>query len=107
METSGPAMPSEIYQFMHAYIEGFLKRDDSEGVFDCLFEYESDKAKSWPTKAEADARCAFLETLEIGIVLLDGGKHICKGFKSEQRANGEFVISCEIPPTSQQARPLV
>jgi hypothetical protein len=85
------------------YIQGWRRREKPEWHVCDFFFCSADKAGTWHTQAEADTECAFLETLDIEIALREGGKFICRGFQSEPRPNGEFVISCKIPPVSLQA----
>jgi hypothetical protein len=79
------------------------RKKPEECIGDFLFCSDPKKAKSWVTQAEADMDCAFLENRRIEISLRDGSKHICKGFRTEQRSQCEFVIACDIPPISEQA----
>jgi hypothetical protein len=98
-------MNTQVLPLRKAYVDGCCRREKpEEHVVDFLFGSNPDKAEPWLTKADADMQCAFLMTREIEILLRNGGKHICKGFKSEQRASGEFVVSCEIPPVEYQLR---
>jgi hypothetical protein len=84
------------------YVAGFVKDEKGSGTSECLFTYDLAKATRWFTKAQADADCAYLETLEISILLRSGRPHICKGFRSEKQADGQFVITCNVPPVSEQ-----
>jgi hypothetical protein len=96
-------MNAQAQPLCKAYIAGWSRREEPEKhICDFFFGSKPDKAAPWPNNTEADLECAFLETLAITIRLRNGRRYICKGFKSEKRANGEFVISCEIPPVSDQ-----
>jgi hypothetical protein len=98
-------MNTQAQLLCKAYVRGWRRREEPEQyICDYSFTGDLDDAEPWPTKAEADTHCAFLATREIEILLRNGGKYICKGFKSEQRASGEFVVSCEIPPVDHQLR---
>lgn len=88
-----------------AYLDSCRKRKKPEqNVADFFFGSKPEKAASWLNPMEADIECAYLETLNIRISLRNGTSHICRGFRSEQRADGEFVLTCEIPPVEYQLR---
>lgn len=87
-----------------AYLSGWQQREKpQQDIADFFFTSNIASALSWQTKSEADLNCAFLIGREIEIRLRTGGQHICRAFKSDKRADGEFIITCDIPPVSEQA----
>ncbi len=104
-KTKGRFGGTEAMELCRAYLHGWKKREKPEEyICDFFFTSDIQKAAYWPTKAEADVECAFLDSRSIWIDLQNGGQHICRAFESEELANGQFAIKCNIPPVAIQAR---
>ena len=90
-------------ELVKAYIYDSKRREKPEqAIVDFGFTSVAQKAETWPTKLDADSECAVLEAHPIEIPLQDGGKYVCKGFRSES-IGGVFAITCKVPPPSLQA----
>ena len=81
------------------YVIGYSSRKepDESGIVDVGFDYRPEKGMVVKTRHAAEMECAFLDGLRIAIPSAHGGKHICQGFKLEEREPDEFVIFCEAP----------
>jgi hypothetical protein len=84
---------------LKGYITGWKEREKPEEhhIVDLGFDHRPEKAACWPTREQAENDCAIFDHWQIVIPSADGGTHICKGFKVEKRAPGEFVVFCEAP----------
>jgi hypothetical protein len=71
--------------------DGFSTRIDVE------FSSKKEAAYSWQTEQEARDEANILERRDIAITTAEGQRHVCKGYRVEERAPGEFIIWCEAP----------
>ena len=91
---------------MHkAYVTRWKRREKpEEHIVDYWFDSRSENAMYWETREQADIDCGLLNHLQIVIPSSEGGTHICKDFKVEQRVSGEFVVFCEAPFIPKDSR---
>jgi hypothetical protein len=61
------------------------------------FTSKRESACYWQTKQEAENEAGMLEYHDIEITNEEGQRHICKGYKVEERAPGEYIISLDAP----------
>jgi len=71
--------------------DGFSTRTDVD------FSSKKEAAYSWQTEQEARDEANILEHRDIAITTAEGHRHVCKGYRVEERAPGEFIIWCEAP----------
>lgn len=85
---------------MRGYVKGYENIKDENAPFgfrwDVWFGTKED-GMTWKTREEAERACGWFENRAIKLRLVDGGTHICKGFKVEERKPGQFVIYCDAP----------
>ena len=84
---------------MKGYLSRWNKREQPEQshIMDYWFDPRIENAAHWRTKQEAEVDRVLFENLPITIPSSQGGFHVLKGFKVEERALGEYVIFCEGP----------
>jgi hypothetical protein len=100
-------MSQEMVSVFKAYITGWEELGKLEeerqnvdvGSYPILVEFHPDleRAASFYTREEAEEKCLTLGRFSVKIRSVEGETHICKGFKVEERAPGEFVVFCEAP----------
>lgn len=93
---------------MKGYVQRWEWRKTSEddgNMLDYWFTANSEEAAVWKTKEEADLDCTLFDRRAIEIPSSVGGKHICRGFRSEERKPGEFVVFCDAPFIPQGPSP--
>src|ERR1041384_6646201 len=64
---------------------------------DVDFTGKRESAVSWDTKQEAENEAGMLEYHDIAITNEAGKRYVCKGYKVEERAPGEYIISLDAP----------
>jgi len=85
---------------MKGYVSGISIRkgpDEFSKFIDVDFTGKRESACSWKTKQEAENEAGMLEYHNIAITNEVGQRHICKGYKVEERAPGEYIISLDAP----------
>jgi hypothetical protein len=86
---------------LKGYIIGWRQRETlpekSYSTVDVGFDHRPEKGYRWKTRRLAEADCVMFDSLGIRVPSAEGGEHICNGFQTEERANGEFVVFCEGP----------
>ena len=75
---------------MQAYVH---TRDFAGRRWNVDFTANREAAHSWSRKREAEIEAATLEQQPIKIKKADGQDHVCTGYKVEERAPGEFILS--------------
>lgn len=82
-----------------AYIDSWKKRvkPEERDITDYTFDYRPERALHWDTRQDAENDCVLFNRWGIVIDLAGGGKHVCKSFKVEELASGEFAVFCEAP----------
>src|SRR5438270_13679980 len=63
---------------------------------DYWFNSKIENAAHWPTRQDAENDCVLFNR---GILIPsnEGGTHVCKGFKVEERTPVEYVVYCDAP----------
>jgi len=90
-----------------ANIETHQGTDEFTKFIDVDFTSKKESACSWSTRQAAAEDAAMLEHHNIAINTADGGRHVCKGYRVEERAPGEYIICLEAPfrlVTAQEER---
>lgn len=85
---------------MKGYVSGISIRkgaDEFSKFIDVDFTSKRESAVSWHTKQEAEHEAGMLEYHDIAITNEVGRRYICKGYKVEERAPGEYIISLDAP----------
>lgn len=85
---------------MKGYVSGISIRkgpDEFSKFIDVDFTGKRESAYHWQTKQEAENEAGMLEYHNIAITNEVGQRHICKGYKVEERAPGEYIISLDAP----------
>lgn len=83
---------------LKSYIARWKAREKPEAqIIDYWFDSNPENAACWETKEEAEGDCVIFDRQRIAIPSAEGGTHICRGFKVEQRAPKQFVVFCTIP----------
>ncbi|HET6844716.1 MAG TPA: hypothetical protein VFK06_23985 [Candidatus Angelobacter sp.] len=85
---------------MKGYVSNISTRkgqDEFTKFLDVAFTRKRESACSWQTKQEAEIEARMLEYHDIAITNEVGQRYICKGYKVEQRAPGEYIISLDAP----------
>jgi hypothetical protein len=78
---------------LKGYVADWKYRERPERhILDVGFDGHPENAASWKTKEEAEEQCVMLDSKGIEIRSSEGGTHICKGFRVEERRQGEFDI---------------
>jgi hypothetical protein len=77
-------------QDMQAYVHA---RDFAGGKWNVDFTANRKAAHSWSRKREAEIEAATLEQQPIKIKTADRKDNVCTGYKVEERAPGEFILS--------------
>ena len=85
------------------YVSRWKYRDKEKQphVMDVWFASQPANAAIWDSETEAQNDCVIFNYWHIVIPVATGGTHVCKDFKVEKRAGGEFVVFCEGPFTIQ------
>jgi hypothetical protein len=71
--------------------------DEFSKFLDVDFTSKRESACYWQTKQEAENEAGMLEYHDIAITNEAGQRYICKGYKVEERAPGEYIISLDAP----------
>lgn len=83
---------------LKAYITKWTEEPQERHIrVDVRFDSHQENAAYWPTREEAENECAVFDSLKIVIPSAEGGTHVCKGFKVEERTPDEFILFCEGP----------
>jgi hypothetical protein len=86
-----------------AFINRWKQRDKPEDdITDFWFTSNPESAACWETKEHAESECTLFDLFSIKIPTAEGGTYVCRGFRTEGRKSGEFVIFCEGPFVAQQ-----
>src|SRR4051794_15059626 len=85
-------------------MKGYVRRistrkgtDKFSKFLDVDFTNKREAACYWQTKQEAENEAGMLEYHDIAITNEAGQRYICKGYKVEERAPGEYIISLDAP----------
>jgi hypothetical protein len=81
------------------YLAGWKRRKgpQEEQIIDYWFSPTPDRAATWATRLEAENECTSIFHFGIDVLAIGGGTYFCRNFVVEERAPGEFVVSCEAP----------
>ena len=85
---------------MKGYIKKITFEKDSRGFGKWIhvdFGNTKEGAGFWPTKQDAEEDAGMLEYHDVAITTAEGQRHVCKGYKVEERAPGEFVVFVDAP----------
>jgi len=83
---------------LKGYVNRWKKRDKpEEHVMDYWFCSRAENAAVWDTREGAENDCVLFNHHRIVIPSSEGGTYICRDFKVEERAPGEFVVFCMAP----------
>lgn len=74
-----------------------LREKPEEQIMDYWFDSRPEKAACWEKREDAENDCVIFNYHHIVIPSSEGGTHVCKDFKVEQRAPNEFVVFCVAP----------
>jgi hypothetical protein len=97
------------FGLMKGYVQRWERRKSPDGdsnLLDYWFTANAEQAALWKTKEDADFDCALFERHAIEIRSSAGGKHICRGFMSEERGRSGFVVFCNAPFIPQDKSPI-
>jgi hypothetical protein len=84
---------------LKGYITGWKERETPEErhIVDVGFDHNPEKAACWKTRQEAANDCVIFDHWRVVIPSAEGGTHVCRDFRVEERAPAEFVVFCEGP----------
>ena len=84
---------------LKGYVTGWKDRQKPEErhIVDVGFDHRPEKGACWKTRQEAENDCPIFDHWRIVIPSAEGGTHVCRGFRVEERAPAEFVVFCEGP----------
>lgn len=83
---------------MKGYVSRWQKRErPDENIMDYWFCSRAENAAVWDTREGAENDCVLFNRHQIVIPSSNGGPYVCRDFKIEERAPGEFVVYCVAP----------
>lgn len=85
---------------MKGYINNITTEKDHNGFGTWIhvdFSSKIEGAGFWATQQEAENEAVMLEHHDIAIRTAEGQRHVCKGYKVQERAPREFVIWVDAP----------
>ncbi len=83
---------------LKAYVQSWELLKEPEGnKIDYWFCSRPEDAAAWESQQEANNDCVLFDRHHIVVSSSQGGTFICRDFRTEERAPGEFVVYCTGP----------